>query len=90
MVPNPTLELVESKVSMGMAEVEVAMEKALRAVDIEVVALLAKDNIPELREKTSLIESPKRAEPAISRFPVVEVEIPTPKPLETVSKEVEA
>ena len=74
-----------------MADVDVAILKALMVeARIEVVALLAKDMIPELREKTSLIESPNKEEPVISKLPVVVVEMPTPRPLETVSWEVEA
>ena len=69
-----------------MADVDVAILKALMVeARIEVVALLAKDMIPELRLKTSLIESPNREEPVISKLPVVLVEMPTPRPLETVS-----
>ena len=74
-----------------MAEVEVAMEKALMVEErIEVVALLAKEKIPALREKTSLMLSPKRDEPVISKLPEVLVETPTPKPVLTINWEVEA
>ena len=61
--------------------VVVANDRALKVLERMVeVALLAKDSIPEFREKTSLMESPKRAEPVISMFPGVVVAIPTPNP----------
>jgi hypothetical protein len=71
---------------MGMADEDVAILKALMAEErIEVVARLANDIIPELREKTSLIESPKRDDPMISKLPAVLVAIPMPRPPDTVA-----
>ena len=91
MVPIPILVFKVSKERRGMADDDVAILNALMVeARIEVVALLAKDMIPELRLKTSLIESPNREEPIISKLPVVVVDMPTPRPLETVSWEVEA
>jgi len=96
-VPIPILVFKVSKERSGIADDDVAILKALMVeARIEVVALLAKDMIPELREKTSLIESPNKEEPVISKLPVVLVEMPTPRPpdtralLDTVSCEVEA
>ena len=75
-----------SKERRGMADDDVAMLNALTVeARIEVVALLAKDMIPELRLKTSLIESPKRDEPVISKLPDVVVDMPTPRPPDIVA-----
>ena len=57
---------------------------------MEVVALLVKERMPALRLTESLIESPNKALPVISKTPVVVVAMPTPKPLDTSNWEVEA
>jgi hypothetical protein len=97
LVPIPTLgnPPEDPMESMGgidpVSADEVANERALKVSESRVeVALLAKERMPEFKENTSLMESPNRADPVISKFPVVEVEIPTPNPLATVSKDVEA
>ena len=85
-MPIPILVFKVSKESIGIADEEVAILKALTVDEsIEVVALLAKDIIPEFRLNTSLIESPKRDEPVISKLPDVVVDMPTPRPPDIVA-----
>jgi hypothetical protein len=59
-------------------------ELALLAT-IVVVETLLKTREPELNIVKSDWLSPNKALPVISKAPVVDVEMPTPKPLETVS-----
>ena len=66
-VPNPTLELVESKVSMGMAEVEVAILQALRAVAMVEVEELVKLVTPAFMVSRSAWASPRNREPRMPK-----------------------